>query len=311
MGTNTVNEFLQEFADDRDYIVAHTSGSTGKPKEIKLPKADMRASALATCRYFDITAGSLIAAPLSVNYIAGKMMLVRGIVSGCRVVMLQPSNRPDLAALDRPADLLAVVPSQVDYIIDNHAGKVRNLLIGGSALPEEIERRLVTAPFASYVSYGMTETCSHVALRRIGESGSLYHAMPGISFESDDRGRLVIVAPDRSFRRLVTNDIVSIQDPFSFRWLGRADNVINTGGIKVFAEEIERKLSAFISQPLYVSGRPDAKWGTRVVLHVEGQPRPDIEQVCRENLDRYEMPREIIFDSRFERTGSGKIIRNS
>ena len=310
MATDRVKTFEREFVGPGLYITAHTSGSTGTPKEIRLSKSDMRVSAETTCRFFGIGHDSLIAAPLSVDYIAGKMMIVRGIVSGARVVLTEPSNRPDLSDIDGMIDLLAVVPSQVPYIIDNYAGRVRNLLIGGAQLPAAVEQRLAGMPFNTYVSYGMTETCSHVALRRAGSP--LYKAMPGVMFETDSAGRVAIVSDKYSFGRLQTNDIVRLHDPYTFEWLGRADNVINTGGIKVFPEVIERILSRYISQPIYISGEPDDKWGTRVILNIESATPADlasIMEICRRHLPSHAVPKGIRVHESFARTSSNKIIR--
>lgn len=310
MAADRVRAFELEFAGQEPYITAHTSGSTGAPKEIRLSKADMRVSAEATCEFFGIDRDSLISAPLSVDYIAGKMMIVRGIVSGARVVLTEPSNRPDLSGIDGMIDLLAVVPSQVPHIIDNYADRVRNLLIGGAQLPAAVEQRLIGMPFDAYVSYGMTETCSHVALRRAGSP--LYRAMPGVMFETDSAGRVAIVADKYSFGSLQTNDIVRLHDPYTFEWLGRADNVINTGGIKVFPEEIERVLSHYISEPIYISGESDDKWGTRVILNIESDTQADIASVmelCRRHLPAHAVPKDIRVHKSFDRTSSNKIIR--
>lgn len=217
--TPETEKFLREWFSDSDTITAHTSGSTGKPKEIRLLKSDMVVSATATCRYFSLTSDSVLVCPLSADYIAGKMMIVRALVSGAALSMINPSNRPDLERFDR-ITLLPVVPSQLQSLLENGslAKKVTNLLVGGSPVSEEIEHRISIAGYNAFASYGMTETCSHVALRRFGDQ--FFEALPGIVFSTDIDSCLSISAPLFSFKSLQTNDIVNLADSTHFRWIG-------------------------------------------------------------------------------------------
>ena len=311
MGTDTVEQFVAEWLNEMPFVEAHTSGSTGKPKRITLLKSDMIASAKATCEYFNITDNSLLVCPLSPSYIAGKMMIVRSIVSGAELLMPTPSNRPEIST-DSRISLLAVVPSQIDGIMA-YCDRVDNLLIGGASVSEIMENRLRTLDCESYVSYGMTETCSHVALRRIKDNDRLYRAMPGVTFDIDDRECLVINAPHLSIGMVVTNDIVKLHNSTSFEWLGRIDNVINTGGMKVLAEDVERRLSTLLDMPFYIAGEEDPKWGTRVTLHIEKErteaDAQKIDDLCRETLRPHERPKKIYFHAALNRTSSGKLKR--
>lgn len=304
--------FLREWDDESDYITAHTSGSTGCPKEIKLKKSDIIASAKSTCRYFDIKSDSLLVNPLSIGYIAGKMMVVRAMVSGARLINLEPALSPLNAWKTGVCiDLLPVVPSQIPGLLKSSKHhKINNLIIGGASLQQSIEQELIERQINAFCTYGMTETCSHVALRRIGEQ--LYHSMPGFDFETDERGCLVIKSDVFSFRQLITNDIVKLVDSRSFRWLGRADNVVNSGGIKIFPEQLEMKISSiFNGREFYFTSRESAAWGNELVLIVEGLNRIEgLPERLRELLDRYEYPKEIIYKEHFDRTDSGKIKRN-
>ncbi|MDE6782584.1 MAG: AMP-binding protein, partial [Paramuribaculum sp.] len=219
--TDELRDFMNEWDSDSPGITAHTSGSTGVPKNILLSRDDMLMSARATCRYFGIDAGSILGLPLSASYIAGKMMAMRSLVSGASLYIETPSNRPLESYTGLPVSLLSVVPSQLRYLLDSgRLSLVQRLLIGGSPLPETLESALLAAGYHSaYVSYGMTETCSHVALRRIGSD--VYEALPGTEFALDDRGCLIIVTYGASYSPTITNDIAELIDPIHFRWLGR------------------------------------------------------------------------------------------
>lgn len=305
-------DFIAEFLDPKEYVTAHTSGSTGAPKEIRLLKADMLASAEATCRFFGITGQSYMACPLSTDYIAGKMMVVRALASGCRLDIIKPSASPlEHWRGSQPIDLLPVVPSQIEPLLaDTKIASVRNLLIGGGAISPSLEARLIERNVRAWASYGMTETCSHVALRPVGTE--TYTAMDGITFATDARDCLIVNAPKMSVKRIVTNDIVALHSPTRFRWLGRYDNVINSGGIKIHPEVDERLLAPHLPQTeFYLTGRASDRWGTEIVMIVLSSPLADSEiiAICRNILPRYHVPKEIIREHNPLLTESGKIIR--
>ncbi len=312
--TPQTDRFIAEWNNNEDFIIAHTSGSTGKPKEIRLPKSDMLKSAVATCRYFSIDSSSVLVCPLSADYIAGKMMIIRAIVSGAELFMEQPSNRPCATAYP-PVDLLPVVPSQAKSLIERCADglTVKNVIVGGAPVAPELERELAQAPFDAYATYGMTETCSHVAVRKLGNQ--IYEALPGIGFSTDAGNCLTISAPSFSFRSLQTNDIVDLIDETHFKWLGRRDNVIITGGLKVIPESVEERVRDIIAgREFYFTGREDPKWGQAVIMVVEGTDDSIAPEIIRQmslRLKKWEMPKEIIFKPEFERTSSGKIIRSA
>ena len=265
------DEFLEYWHSGEPYMEAHTSGSTGTPKVIRLLKDDMKASARATNTFFGIDSSSLLVCPLSLDYIAGKMMAVRALEAGCRIVFVEPSNAPALPE-SVAIDLLPVVPSQLEFLMHQPSvlARVRNLLIGGAAPSEADCSALGSVGVRAYISYGMTETCSHVALALASDPERVYHAMPDISFSADSAGRLRVIAPAFSFGILQTNDIVDLLDANSFRWLGRADNVINSGGIKLFAERLEAMYATVMGGiPFYVTACADSKWGQAVCLVAE------------------------------------------
>ncbi len=312
--TEAGERFLREWENDSEYISAHTSGSTGTPKEIHLLKEDMRQSARATNSFFKIARDSIIVSPLSAGYIAGKMMIVRALEAGCRLFSEEPSNHP-LRKNYGSVDLLPIVPSQIDGLLESqYLPTIRNIIVGGAPMSSEQERKLtVISSLNIYSTYGMTETCSHVALRAIGQP--LYEAMPGITFDVDSRSCLIVKAPGFSFGELTTNDIVALTDSTHFCWKGRADNVVISGGIKIFPEEIEQKVSEHIPWNFYFIGEPDSKWGERLIMKVEyaGIETEHIERRLRDilsaNLPKFHFPKEIIFLPEFSRTSNGKIRR--
>lgn len=319
-----VADFVEEYLNDAEYVVAHTSGSTGVPKEIHLPKSDMQASARLTNEFFKLNDASLLYLCLSPDYIAGKMMMVRAIEAGARLIEEKPSNEP-LGGYDgsEHVSLLAVVPSQLGYLI-NHPEKldlVDAVIIGGGKLSERIEYWLADKGVNAYKTYGMTETCSHVALSPVSRNRLPYTAIGDFSFSADERGCLAITAPRFMENRIVTNDMVELVDEHNFYWRGRYDNVINTGGLKVFPEEVEREIARLLPRAhFFVTSQPSEKWGEELVLALEygslpegvkktGDIRPDMVEKLKKTLPPYAIPRKYIAVKKFKMTDSGKIIR--
>lgn len=307
--------FLSEWFDNGcDYIKAHTSGSTGSPKEIRLAKRDMVISARLTNRFFSVDGKSTLVCPLSSDYIAGKMMIVRAIVSNAHLYMEAPSNNPVIRDYGT-IDLLPVVPSQIDSIIESKQKRrqIKSLLVGGAKISEGLEAKIIDSGINAYCSYGMTETCSHVALRKIKPGNDIYTALGNNSFTTDNRGCLVIINRDFSFGELTTNDVVKLIDAKNFKWIGRIDNAINSGGIKVFPEMIESKIRRFIpsGKAYYITSSPDKKWGETPLLVIEGTPfdTTAIEIQIRDALDPAERPSKICFIKAFDKTSTGKVKR--
>lgn len=312
-----LRQFFKDWADERDFILGKTSGSTGDPKIIKLSKRAMLASAELTNSFFNLKAGDSILLCLSVNYIAGKMMLVRAIAGGLNVVVAKPSSEPDW---NGPVALAAMVPMQVQQLLSSAKGRkalsmVENLIVGGSPLSRDCAEKLSDLPVNAYMTYGMTETVSHVALSKIGrETRPVYTAMSGVRFSLDNRGCLVISAPHLSEENVVTNDVAELISDFSFVWKGRFDNVINTGGVKVHPEMVEDSLRGIIDRRFYVMAEPDVKFGEIVVLKIEGTPLSDdllrkLQSDIARRLSKFERPKKILFLAKFNETDSGKVIR--
>lgn len=313
--TPAAREFLDEWLDESsDCITAHTSGSTGRPKQISLPKEMVRRSAIRSIRHFGITQQSRLHLALSPDYIAGKMLVVRAICAGCRLTSEEPSQSPLAQSTDSsPIQLLSLVGAQLSGFCESmrkpEAPKVRHLLLGGAPLNQTMRELALSGDWTAWESYGMTETASHIALRRVTADNSLpFETLPGITVSLDNEGCLVIdLGIDGIFH---TNDIAELVDSSHFLILGRKDNVIITGGLKVFPEQIEAAIASAIPEGrrFYVTSRPSERWGQEIVLVVEGEPCP-LPDMHTLPLKHHQIPRDILFRRELPLTSSGKIIR--
>jgi len=315
--TMTLEAFLDEWHDGSPTLLVHTSGSTGKPKPLWVEKRRMEASARITCGFLGLQQGDTALLCMPLDYIAGKMMVVRALTCGLRLVSVEPSAHPMKGLDDSPIDFAAMVPLQVVRTLEvpeerERLLRVRHLIIGGGAIDEELEQALQDFPHAVWSTYGMTETLSHIALRRINGAQRDDHYTPfeGVGISLNDEGCLVIDAPAVCPTPLTTNDRASLAaDGRRFRILGRRDNVICSGGIKLQTEEIERKLRTRLHVPFMVTKRRDAALGEAVVLLVEDRDTEQYQAVCRDTLYKYERPKLILSVERIPLTETGKPAR--
>lgn len=311
-------KFVSDWFDDSLYMTAQTSGSTGVPKTIQLLKSDMRASAQMTNRFFNINSTSTFLLSLSPNYIAGKMMIVRWLEAGAEMIEQSPSSNPLNVLLQTQVTLSAMVPSQVINILNDSASlaqlsKIENMIIGGAPLDSVTEKRISEISLNAYATYGMTETLSHVALRKVGAEES-YFALPGVTFSQDERGCLKINVPHLSIKEVATNDMVDLIDQTHFIWRGRFDNVINSGGVKIFPEEIEKLIAPYIKERFYIIGTPDTLWGEICTLVIEADEwsqgkQQSLLMQLKEALPKHKSPKQIKFIPVFAETYSGKVKR--
>lgn len=311
--TEEAREFLREWDSGDGSVVAHTSGSTGVPKRVCLSKGDMESSARATVEFFNITSESRLYLPLSPRYIAGKMQIVRALVAGCGLTVEEPSSTPLAEVAEGEVTLVPIVPSQIEGLLASpNLGRIRNVIVGGAPMSAEQEGMLMESGVRAFATYGMTETCSHVALRRVGEVW--FTALPGVEFGVDERGCLVVESSRLSFGRLVTNDVVELHSSHSFSWLGRADNVIISGGIKLHPEQIEGEIARFLPEGVsfYVTSAPSVRWGEEAVLvtDCQGVGEEVIARLREESgLPHSHLPKRVVRVAGIEYTANGKIKR--
>jgi len=311
--------FLADWFNDSEEMTVQTSGSTGEPKLIRVQESQMMNSACATCYQLRLAPGDRVLLCMSLQFIAGKMMVIRALVAGLDLHLTAPSGYP-LKDTNVHFRFAAMVPMQIYNSLQvslerERLEQISVLLIGGSAVDPKLETALKSFPNPVYASYGMAETLSHIALRRINgpEASEYYTPLPSVKVFLSAENCLVIDAPLVSDHRLYTNDHADMLGDGSFRILGRIDNVINTGGIKVQTEALEAFLSDFIDLPFAISSLPDEKFGEIIVLVVEGILDDALltQTLHAENLPAHQFPKQIISLDRLPRTESGKINRTA
>ena len=311
-----LNEFAAEWHSPCPTLRVQTSGSTGSPKEMIVKKSRMRASALATCRFLGLHAGQTALLCLPLRYIAGKMLAVRAFECGLRLVPVAPCANP-LKHLHEAPHFAAMTPMQVyECLQQPHSRsllrRIKCLIIGGGAVSKELESTLRSFPNGVWSTYGMTETLSHIALRRLSgkETATAYTALLGVHIATVPDGRLRIDAPAICPTPLTTNDIAEILPDGSFKILGRTDNIICSGGLKFQLEALEEKLAP-LPVPFLLTAVPDARLGQALALIYEGADADSdlLLRLCRERLARHEQPRHILCAARLPRTETGKPAR--
>ncbi|OXB01768.1 O-succinylbenzoic acid--CoA ligase [Flavobacterium oncorhynchi] len=300
----SIGEFFLDWFDHKDYIEMTTSGTTGLPKLVRLEKQAMIQSALATGDFFGLKPGDKALLCLPTQFIAGKMMLVRSLILGLELDVVVPSTEP-LAYNNKQYDFVAMVPLQVQNSIEK-LKNIKKLIIGGAKIDSSLEEKLLPLKTKIYETYGMTETITHIAAKRVGES--VFSILPNVKIEKDDRGCLVIYVSSISDEPIITNDLVDLVNENQFSFLGRFDNVINSGGVKLIPEQIEAKLTGKINSRFFVTGVPDTTLGEKLILVIEGEKQdfaPDFFDV----LGKFEKPKEIVFVPKFKENENGKLLR--
>lgn len=307
-------QFILEWLSDTDFVSFKTSGSTGDAKTLEIEKEKMVKSAQLTGQFYNLQKDDKVLLCLPVDFIAGKMMVVRAFVLGLNLIPVKPSSTP-LKNFSEGFDFAAMTPMQVYNTLKQVDGfqklnEIKELIIGGGEIYQELLREIRKLKTNTYHTYGMTETLTHVALKKInGHNPDIcFHALSGIKFETDDRNCMVILAPHLSEKKFITNDIIDLINEQSFNFIGRYDNVINSGGIKIYPELVEQKLSGIISGRYVISGLPDDRLGQMVILIIEGKERLTID-FAKTDLLKYEIPKQILYLDKFQETESKKIIR--
>lgn len=325
-------DFCRRWLAGQTNFEIHTSGSTGVPKRIVLHRRQMIASARRTGTALSLQAGMRALVCLSANYIAGQMMLVRGLELGLHLTVVHPSRRPLAAPADTeaPFDFAAMVPLQLQATLNSTPterqllDKMQAVLIGGAPVKPALlaQCQAVAAPL--YHTYGMTETVSHVALRRLNgpQPDDCFVALPGVELGLDERGCLTIRADVTAGKTIITNDLVELHGQGRFTWRGRIDNVINTGGVKVQLEDVERAIEHSLprldlaERRFCVGALPDDDLGQRLVAVVEGAPftatqTDQLRAAVQAQVGRYATPKQIAYLPQLPETRSGKIDRQA
>ena len=325
-------KFLQDWFSDDKTITVKTSGSTGKPKTILLQKKQMINSAQGTGNYFDLKENTSVLLCLPIAYIAGKMMLIRAITLGWQLDVIESSSNP-LEKIDKEYDFSAMVPLQLENSL-SQLNLIKKIIVGGGVVSNALQERLQHISTQVFATYGMTETITHIAVKKMNgfsnfisnevekfkfHSKEFYETLPNLTIYKDQRNCLVINAPKVSEEIIFTNDVVELISDTQFDWLGRFDNVINSGGIKLHPEKIEEKLSKIISNRFFVTGIKDEKLGEKLVLIIEvnesvissGVEKSLFSKIKNlKSLSKFEIPKEIHFIKNFVETETGKIQRN-
>ena len=313
-----IGKFLLEWLDDKTYVEVHTSGSTGTPKIIQIRKEWMFNSAKATGKFFELPEKTTALLCLPATYIAGKLMLVRAMVLGWRIDSVPPKSNPLDQVLKR-FDFCAMTPFQLDNSLAR-LHLVSKLIVGGGAISLPLKELVQELSTKVFETYGMTETVTHIAARRVNSEKSKekeipFKVLPNVSVSVDERNCLVIKAPGVTDEIIITNDVIELETYKKFYWRGRIDHVINTGGIKIFPEQVERKLENTILHRFFITSLPDDALGEKIILFVEAafsvESLKELTQQIQEldSLTKFERPKKIYFVEKFEETHTGKIHR--
>jgi O-succinylbenzoic acid--CoA ligase len=318
--------FCQEWLNGKTYFTLSTSGTTGTPKKIEVRREQMEISAKMTGKALQLQPGDKALVSLNTRYIGGIMMLVRGLVLNLQLTIIPPSSLPlaQFAAHTHFA-FLSFVPIQLQAILELESDKIsilnraKAILLGGAPVSTTLEKQIqqITAPV--YQTYGMTETLSHIALRKLNGEGkqAYYTILEGVTISLDERNCLVIHAPMAADNPIVTNDVVQLLSPDTFIWQGRIDNIINSGGVKIQAEKIEKTVEQVffemkINCRFFVASLPHPRFGEAVALFIEkiNMSSPEEKKLLQKlsnELHPYEIPKYIRYLPAFQETPTGKI----
>lgn len=309
--------FLSEWwGNNNDFIVLQTSGSTGKPKQIRAPKEYLKISARRTNHFFSLTKNSTALITLPITYIAGKMMVIRALEGGYNLTITPPTSK----ANELPSnsfDFAPFTPFQISKLIETEKGQkhlqnIKTLLLGGAKVTDELARKLQHLSLHAFESFGMTETFSHIALRKISPRAENYFtAVKGITFEQTNDECLIILGEGIPKGKVITTDRVELHSSTQFKWLGRKDLVINSGGIKIQTEEVENLLQKQLNTEAYLSWVSDNELGQKSVLLLNVKVPPSNLRKAFTKLSTYQRPKKTAVIPNFPKTENGKIKRNA
>lgn len=312
-------DFINEWFSEKEFFIVPTSGSTGIPKLIKVTRQQMQYSAKMTGEALKLKKGMNAFVCLSTQHIAGKMMLVRAFELDLNLTIVTPSSNPFEDFSPTKIDFIALVPFQLQSILEsNQSNFLENchaIIVGGAPVSYDLAQKIKHKKSPIFSTYGMTETVSHIALKLLNgkTKENYFQCLPNVIIKQDERNCLTIQSPVSNNEILITNDLVNITSPSSFEWLGRVDNVINSGGIKIQIEQVEQKITEYfyeknIANRFIIGGINDEQFGTKVVLIIEGKCAIELNSL-KPILTKYELPKLIFFIPSLVETKTGKIDR--
>ncbi|MGB6037386.1 MAG: AMP-binding protein [Cryomorphaceae bacterium] len=306
-----VISYCRNLFDESENTFIQTSGSTGTPKRLEFPKLALVQSASATNDYFGLNAQSRTLLSLPLSFVAAKLMVVRAIIGGYNLTTVAPRANP-FKGFNELMSFVPMTPHQVKTVLTEspHAfEKIETVLLGGGEVSLELKGQLEKLSPTFYAGFGMAETLTHFALSKInGKNETIYKVLPDVEIEQDERGCLAINRPGITDGKLATNDLIELTLE-GFKWLGRIDNLINSGGVKIIPEEVEKLLKLHIDLNFFVAGISDSVLGQKVVLFIEGEEQPDLDKINFPNA--YQKPKQVICLERFLYTASGKVRRKA
>jgi len=307
-----LGDFLLDWLDSSETINLTTSGTTAESKLICFKKQALVNSAIATGEFFDVNIGDRALHCLPANFIAGKMMLIRAMILGLELDLISPSRNP-FHKNNKSYDFVAMTPMQAFHSLANMS-QVKVLIVGGAFVSKSLQKALLKTNVNAYETYGMTETLSHIAVRTMKDPPSEFQCLPYVEVSQDDRGCLEVTSDLLQVDRYVTNDAIELLDDRRFRLIGRIDEVINSGGIKLHPEQIERKLSQVLNMNFFIGGILDETLGEKVILAIKYSPSLKLDKILEKikelsKLETYEIPKSILIFPDFVETDSGKIKR--
>lgn len=265
--------FLQWWFGNEEKKNIKTSGSTGTPKEIVITKENMKRSALASIAFFNLQAGEKVLLALPLQFIGGMMMVVRAVLANMDMYPVNPSLCPLLHPMPR-MDFASLTPSQMTNMLETEKKeeieKIKTVLLGGGSINDSLKQKLYSLKTQCYSSYAMTETLSHVALQKLNGNNpqKAYYPLPEVRIASSKKGTALISTPWNE-KKLVTNDLISINSDGSFHILGRTDDAITTGGVTLLPEQLENEWAPYLSVTFAAAAIPDIRWGEQLVLVTE------------------------------------------
>lgn len=317
--------FIRSWLGDQETFSIQTSGSTGEPKSIPVTREQMKRSAQRTIQTLGLTENLTALICLNTRYIAGRMMMVRAFEGKMKIIATEPSHNPFKNLGNRQPDFMAVVPLQLQTLLSSSANiqvlnNMKAILVGGAAVSEYLKTMIQAIACPVHSTYGMTETITHIALQLLNtpQQTNVFKTLAGVRISADQRGCLAI-DDEILTEQIITNDLINLVSTDEFQWLGRIDNIINTGGIKVSPEKIEQDVEQVLSdlkvlRKFFIAGFPHQTLGQQVVLSIEGSPlkrevESQIQEKLKQHLSPYEVPKKIMYIHEFNFTSTGKINR--